>query len=253
MMCIRYGAGAILAAVTLIAMVPVYAQQSPPDSAAPRSGNARAQSVQQITETLRQKSGLTVLATSDLVRQSIVPHDSLEGVTTDSLETYLDGLVRRVPMASWAKVYLPSPAASGRRYTGDAVAQLVMAQAGVFGRPTKAPPGTVDIMGKRMTTAEAEPYIKGLGLEPCYVLYSRQTLTGQRMGSPNMPASPGGSGGDQITNALLKQLGVSNMKDIPSGEYTVPFTGPDGATRNAHVSVTNADGRMRIAVSVGQD
>jgi hypothetical protein len=175
-------------------------------------------------------------------------------VTADTLEGYLDTLLRRLssaaPGATWAKVFLP--AASGHRYSGDALAQYALAQIALFGRPATRPEaGTVVLLGKPLTSAEAGSYVQGLGLEPYYVLFRRGASAGTPLmvGGPGGPGTPGGAR-DPITAALLQQLGANNIRDVPSGDYVVSVPGPDGVERKAQVTVTNANGSVSIRVVV---
>jgi hypothetical protein len=101
------------------------------------------------------------------------------------------------------------------------------------------------LLGKQMTAAEADPYIRGLGLEPYYVILSRNVLMGQ-----TLPVPTGSQTRDPVTDALLKQLGVASVRDIPSGDYVVPIQDANGTTRTAHVKVSNVGGRTRISVSI---
>lgn len=208
--------------------------------------SARQQSVQRIADKLSQEAGVKILVVSALSQQLALAPES--PANTENLEGLLDSLVRRVEEATWAKVYLPTPT-SGRRYTADAVAQFAQAQTGLFGRQVKAEPGTLELLGKRMTQAEAQPFIKGLGLEPYYVLISRRAMLGPLAGGMAMPA--GGANGNAVMDSLMKQLGVSNPKDIPTGDYEVTIPGPDGTPQKARISVKNGDGSMSIGVRIG--
>src|SRR5262249_9434399 len=51
-----YCAGAFLAAASLMLIAPAHAQEPPSDPGAPRSGQARQQSIKQITDRLRDKT-----------------------------------------------------------------------------------------------------------------------------------------------------------------------------------------------------
>lgn len=229
----------------VLGATPVFAQEAPAAPATPR--NQRQQSVQRVADKLSQESGAKILVSSALSQQLVVAPDTV--ATAESLEGILDTLVRRVPESTWAKVYLPAPA-NGRRYTADAVAQFAQAQTGLFGRQVKAEPGTIELLGKRMSSSEAQPYIKGLGLEPYYVLISRRPAIGQLAGG--IPGFGTGAGNaNPVMDNLMKQLGVSNPKDIPTGDYEVTIPGPDGTPQKAHVSVKNGDGSMSIGVRIG--
>jgi hypothetical protein len=107
----------------------------------------------------------------------------------------------------------------------------------LLGRPA---PNTVHIQGKVLSAAEAEPVIRQFGLEPVYVLTNRQ------MGAPAAPAS----GSASVTDTLMKQLGVTDVRGIPDGTYTVSVPGPNGALQDATVEVDNFEGGRRVRVKM---
>lgn len=219
---------------------PVLAQQEEkPATSTARA--ARTQSVVKVAERLTSEAGVKVLVASSLLQAQVVAPETV--ATVENLEGLLDSLVRRLPEAAWTRVYL-APPPTGKRYSPDAVAQYAQAQQGLLGRPARLEPGVIEIAGKRITPAEA----KTLGLEPYYVLTSRRPM-GLFASGPAGPA--GGINGSEIMGNLLKQLGVSDPKDIPSGTYDVTVPGPDGNPLKAQVTVQNGDGNTSIAVRIG--
>jgi len=220
-----------------IAAAPSLAQQEEKPSARA----SRTQSIVKVAEKLAAEAGVKVLVSSALLQAQVVAPE--QAATAENLESLLDTLVRRLPEAGWTRVYL-APPPTGKRYSADAVAQYAQAQQGLLGRPARLEPGVVEVAGKRMTAAEA----KGLGLEPYYVLTSRRPL-GLFAGGP--AGAAGGVNGGEIMGSLLKQLGVSDPKDIPSGTYDVTIPGPDGNPLKAQVTVNNGDGNTSIAIRVG--
>jgi len=235
--------------LVLMTSVAAQAQETPPPPANdPSLSHARPASprnVQAIVNQLGRETGAHILVTSDLAEEIATPPSS--AVTVGTLEESLTALVRGIPLTTWAKAYLPAPA-SGRRYTGDALAQFAAAETALFGRQEKPVPGTIVLLGKRMSAAEAEPYIEGLKLEPYYVILRRRALTSPLLENPaaSRPRDP-------VTEALLKQLGLTDAREIPSGDYVVPVVGPDGTARTAHVKVTNAQGQRRFEVYLTQE
>jgi hypothetical protein len=208
-----------------------------PGSKSPSRG-ARQETVRQIVDRISQSARFRIVADSALSRQQLTaPEDA---VTRDTLEDYLTRLARRLPAGtSWMKVYLP-PATENRRFSPDAIAQLARAQTELLGRPT---PNTVQIQGKVLSQAEADPIIRTLGLEPVYVLTNRQASA--------FPGGLGGGNSNAMMDALTKQLGVASVTEIPSGTYNVTVPGANGSPMQATVEVENVDGKRRISVRMG--
>ena len=50
----------------------------------------------------------------------------------------------------------------------------------------------------------------------------------------------------------MKQLGVTDLKNVPSGSYKVQLPGPDGNPVTADVRVNNDGGNTSISVRIGQ-
>jgi hypothetical protein len=207
------------------------------------NGGGRQQTLKAITERVSKETGLRVLADSNLGRQQVLMSET--AATPETLEDYLTRLTRRLPNGSvWLKIYLPA----STELRADAVAEMARAQVSLLGRPA---PNTVQIQGKILTAAEADPIIKTLGLQPVYVLTSK---TGAPVLGSNVLAATGFAGGgtsSPVMEALMKQLGVSNVKDIPSGNYQVKLPGPDGTPMDATVNVENGDGTMKIGIRMG--
>lgn len=198
--------------------------------------------VQQISD----ETGVLVLADSTVSTQETMP--LTEPTTAATLEATLDALVKKLPRGTvWAKVYLPVPE-PGRRYTGDAVVAMVQAQKGLVGRKPDAQPNTVEILGRQYPEADAQAAIRALNLAPVYVL-TNPTAPG-RAGLART-SGPGGVNGNDMMNSLMKQLGVTSARDIPSGTYKVPITLPDGSTAAARVNVQNDGNGTRVSVEVG--
>lgn len=231
----------MLAASSLSAYaLPARAQEASTGGNSPHV--ARQETVKLIVDRIRKEAGVAVMADSFLDRQVVTPPDT--AVTRDTLEEYLTRLTRRLPAGTvWIKLYLP-PATEGHRYIPDAVAQLASAQIGLLGRPA---PDTVQIQGKTLSVAEAAPLIRALGLEPVYVLTSKQ-----RMAASSASAGAGSFTADSsaVMDALTKQLGVSRVNDIPSGTYKVTVPGANGEMVNATINVENNGGQMRVGVQM---
>jgi hypothetical protein len=235
---------------TLIALLalasPVLAQNGLTDSQAQRPQRTVSDTLRRIADS----SGITVLAESSLSEKSVEP--LAQKATKDNIESVLNGLVKQLPRTVWAKVMLPKPEA-GKRYNPDAVAQYVRAQASLFGKVGASEAGTVEIIGRRLPAADAEPVVQRLKLVPYYVLINTDSVASRISsaleGVPQLQFG-GGKGGDMM-GALLKQLGVASPDQIPSGTYTVQIPGPDGNPTNAKVSVRNEGGSLSIGVAIG--
>ncbi len=235
---------------TLIALLalasPVLAQNGLTDSRAQRPQRTVSDTLRRIADS----SGITVLAESSLAEKSVEP--LAQKATKDNIESVLNGLVKQLPRTVWAKVMLPKPEA-GKRYNPDAVAQYVRAQASLFGKVGASEAGTVEIIGRRLPAADAEPVVQRLKLVPYYVLINTDSVASRISsaleGVPQLQFG-GGKGGDMM-GALLKQLGVASPDQIPSGTYTVQIPGPDGNPTNAKVSVRNEGGSLSIGMAIG--
>lgn len=226
-----------------------YAQQTPTaqESTPGTTPTARArgqESLRQITTQLSQATGVRIVADTNLSRQQVTAPQGT--VTKDELDDYLTRLARRVsPEVMLLKIYLPT--SESGHFTPDAIAQAARAQMELVGR---AAPNTVQIQGKVLSSTDAEPLIRTLGLEPVYVLTTRQA-------PPSGSFVPGASGlavtADNIVEGLTKQLGVSKVSEVPSGTYKVNLPGPDGVLREATIEVENTAGSTKIHVMQGSN
>lgn len=239
--------GLAFGVLLLVLTAPAYAQQPPATPDAPAtSRKASPKTVRSIVQKMSEDAGITVLADSTIATAQVVAPDGETNAT--NLEDQLDRLVKRLPAGTkWAKVFLPAPE-NGKRYTPDAVTQFVRAQAGLFGKAGESRPGTIEILGRKLLEADAEAYIKGLNLIPVYVLSNLNATPARVMGATGVGLD---KGANPIMDALLKQLGASSPRDIPTGNYRVPYTLPDGRVVDANVHVVNEGGAMKIAVEVG--
>jgi len=232
--------------VSPVLVSPVLAQDGLTDSQARRPQRTLAETLRRIADS----SGITVLAESSLAEKSVEPLG--QKASKANIEDLLNGLVKQLPKTVWAKVMLPKPEA-GKRYNPDAVAQYVRAQASLFGKAGVSEAGTVEIIGRRLAAADAEPVVQRLKLVPYYVLINTDSVSSRISsaleGVPQLQFG-GGNGGDMM-GALLKQLGVSSPDQIPSGTYNVQIPGPDGNPTNAQVTVRNEGGSLSIGVSIG--
>lgn len=206
-----------------------------------------AEPVRKVVERMAEESHILVLADSTVAGLTVPPLDT--AATPETVEEQLGRIARRLPPGTVVhKLYLPKPA-EGKRYSADAVAQLAKAQVALYGRPS---PKMVFIQGKSLTPSEAEPLIQSLGLQVVFV------LTGPSSGSlaattSGLPTGITAAGSSPVMDALLKQLGVSNPRDIPSGTYKVQIPTESGGVQDATVEVENGDGKMRIGIRIGND
>ena len=234
-----------LAAGFIALLAPAMAAPQAPDASA-SARKTRLQPVKSIVQKMSEDAGITVLADSTIATVQVMTPDG--ETTAANLEDRLDRLVKRLPAGTkWAKVFLPAPE-NGRRYTPDAVTQFVRAQATLFGKAGESKVGTVEILGRKLADAEAEAYVKGLNLIPVYVLSNLSAQSARVIGGP---AAAGEKGSNPIMDALFKQLSVSSPREIPTGNYRVPYTLPDGRVVDANVHVVNEGGAMKISVEVG--
>lgn len=170
---LRSAAGA---AVAMVISAPVYApliaaQAQPPatDPAPPATADTNVQKLMLTTvvSQMKRESGVTVLLDRSVPAQDVAP---LGGTTTvDNLEDQLSALTKALPKGTvWAKVNLPD---KGRTYSGDAVADYVIAQASLFGGAGAATPaGTIEVMGQKISGDKAQTVSDALALKPVYVL-----------------------------------------------------------------------------------
>lgn len=203
--------------------------------------------IKEVTTALGKGAGVEVLIDSTLVGERTSFKDT--EVTPANLEAALDKLVKTLPQGTaWAKAYLPEPPA-GKKYNGDALAQYVLAQAGLFGKAGSSEPGKVELLGKQVPADEAQPMLAGLKLRPYYVI-SR----GRRpMMASGFPGGPGGPfGGVNVMDLLMKQLNLTSIDQLQPGSYKVSLPGPDGNMRDAEVTVDGGDGARRVMVRMGE-
>lgn len=233
--------------IALLALAPAALAQGGLDQT--QAGRAQ-RSLSAVLQRVADASGVQVLAESSLADKVVAPLE--QRATKENIETILNGLVKQLPRSVWAKVMLPKPEV-GKRYNPDSVAQYVRAQASLFGKAGTSEPGTVELIGKRIPAADAEPMVQRLKLVPYYVLINTDSVASKISsaleGVPQLQFG-GGKGGDMM-GALLKQLGVSSPDQIPSGTYNVQVPGPDGTPTNAKVTVRNEGGSLSIGVSIG--
>ncbi len=246
---------AVLAAAFALA-TPTFAQDTPatPSQPARPVGQGVAKEGRPLADVLRKMSdttGIPLLAEGFLGRMPVGAGD--RRATKENVEDLLDALVAQLPKAVWAKVMLPKPA-EGKKYTGDAAARYVRAQAALFGKVGASEAGMVEILGKRIATDRADVHVKGLGLVPYYVILSSNP-EGARIadvlgaGLPQLGSV--GAAVPDIMGPLLKQLGVSSPNEIPTGSYKVTVPGPDGNPVEAKIEVRNEGGGLSIGVSIG--
>ena len=236
---------ALLASALLLAPTLASAQQAP---ATERQRPEREVAVSVIVRQLGTDSGQNVLVDSSLA--ALKAPALTKATTKDNLEEQLDALVRKLPDgAAWAKLYLPKPQ-EGKRYAADNLSRYALAQASLFGgKVGSSKPGMVEVMGRLMPQAEATPLVQKLDLQAFYIL-SNPRKPMMAFGGPGGGAgSP--FGGANISDLLMKQLGVSDLKDVPSGSYKVQLPGPDGNPVTADVKVNNEGGNTSIAVRIG--
>lgn len=226
--------------------LPALAQQPPAASKPADRSGAALQKLSIVVQKLTEETGIAVLADSSVVGVAV---PAPAGPTTaENLEDRLDALVKQMPRGSaWAKVWLPAPE-KGRRYSPDAVSQYVRAQASLFGKAGVSQAGMVEILGRKMAEPAAAPHVKGLGLVPYYVL-TNANASANRLASLGGPGSAPGS--NPVMDGLMKQLGVSSPREIPTGTYKVTIPGPDGNPVDARIHVENDGSTMKIGVEVG--
>jgi|GEM_PF-1909118 hypothetical protein len=130
--------------------------------------NARQKTVGEIVRSISRAAGVDVVADSS-VASRLAPAPT-EPTTPQNYEQQVADLVKSLGSgATWAKLYLPTPAA-GRGYNGDDVAAFALAQAKLFGRVGDTPAGQVEILGQTLPAEQAAPHIAGLNLKPVYLV-----------------------------------------------------------------------------------
>jgi hypothetical protein len=242
---IFWGAMALSFCLTSAAL----AQTTSTAPAAPTSvRQATGKPIKEVVQALGKAAGVAVLIDSSLLAERTTFKET--DVTAATLEAALDKLVKTLPQGTaWAKAYLPEPPA-GKKYTGDALAQYVMAQAGLFGKAGASQPGKIELLGQQVPSEEAQPMLSSLKLKPYYVL-SRGRRPMLASGDPGEMMKRFG-GGTNVIDLLMKQLNVSGIDQIQPGNYKVTLPGPDGTPVNADVVVEGDDGQKRVMVRMGE-
>ena len=145
------------------------AQASAPPPAADATARTAARPVSTVVGEIAQATQMTVLADKSVASKNVTV--STQAVSAATLENELTLLVRRIgPGTQWVKLMLPQQA-GGRVYKGDDVADYALAQAKLFGNVGAATsPGVVEIMGQKVSDAQATPVVSTLNLKPVYVV-----------------------------------------------------------------------------------
>ena len=202
----------VCAAALVAAPLSVRAQTSAPTKAAPAanaSGNARdSRPVEAVLNDLTRDTQISVIADSSVAPQVIFAPS--ETVTADTLEPALTNITRRLARGTqWVKLMLPE-LPSKRAYKGDDVADYALAQARLFGNVGAPPPaGKVEIMGQKVTNAEAAPVVSALNLKPVYVIINPSA----RASGAGMPAGNWGkmTPDQQKSYAMQQAQAFKNM------------------------------------------
>ncbi len=245
MVSMRIYRGALLLGLSILGGAAL-AQTTPPPIK-----QAAGKPVREIVAALGKASGVAVLIDSSLLAEKTTFKET--EVTPETLEAVLDRLVKTLPQGTaWAKAYLPEPPV-GKKYTGDAVAQFILAQATLFGKAGASEPGKIELLGKALPTEQLQPLMADLKLKPYYVLRNSQRPKFVA-GMPGMGGAVmdrlGGPGG--FMGALLKQLNVSSIDQVQPGTYKVSLPGPDGTPMNAEVTVEGDESQRRVMVHMGE-
>lgn len=161
----------------LIGATGAWAQDAPPPiaegaaTAAPAPGRATKRPVSFYVEKWGKATGATVLADTATSKQVLAMPTTFDDVTGETLEPALTALMKRLPTGTtWAKIYLPA----GRSLNADAVAEYALAQAHLFGgvgMPT--PPGTIEVMGRKVSGEKADAVAAALELRPVYIVLNQ--------------------------------------------------------------------------------
>lgn len=149
------------------------AQDPPPQPPAAAPGNSTPQDgrtvpIATVLTSMTRGSGITVVADRSIMGEQ-VPMPSVQ-VTAENLEDSIATLVKSLPSGTvWAKLYLPLP--RGGRFDGDAVADYALAQVKLYGNiGGTTSPGTIEVMGQKVSPDRAEAVITALNLKPVYIL-----------------------------------------------------------------------------------
>jgi hypothetical protein len=119
------------------------------------------------------RAGVTILCDTAMTRERIALPSADTQISVTNVEEILGRIVKTLPGASFAKLYLPPPP-KGKSLKGDQVIAFALAQAQLYG-PVGAlpPPGEVEIFSQRLPEQKAKDVIAALGLKPVYVVMLR--------------------------------------------------------------------------------
>jgi hypothetical protein len=153
------------------------AQEVPADPpAATSSSRAVKRTVTSYTEKWAKDTGATILVDASTSKQMVTLPATVEEATGETLEAGLTSLIKRLPPGTtWAKLYLPA----GRSLNADAVADYAVAQAHLFGGvglPT--PPGTIEVLGQKVSGDKAEGVSTALNLRTVYIVLNQNRSAG---------------------------------------------------------------------------
>lgn len=196
----------------MVTTPPAYAQAAG-EAPAGQNTNVRQQTLSQFLPRMSRAAGVTILADSTVGGLQItLPADT---TTPQNFEDQIATIVKGLPSGTtWAKLYLPEPK-NRRPYSGDDVAAYAVAQSKLFG-PVGAS-NEVEIMGQKIPADRADAFVKGLNLQPYYVI-TNPNARGQ-IGSvdPQQWAQMSPEDRQRAVNQAATQL--ANMDPQARGEY----------------------------------
>lgn len=159
----------VLAGASLLAAVWCAGVAYAPPSVAQNAPASRAgtRPAPDVLARLAQAASVLVVADSTVTERVPLPASA---ATPETIEQQIAEVVKALPEgATWTKLYLPTPA-DGRAWRGDDVSAYLRAQAALFGRAGRAPDGTVEIWGQRLSAEKAKQTIADLNLKPVYLV-----------------------------------------------------------------------------------
>lgn len=219
---------------------------SPSDATRPaRQSAPGTKPVADVVSRMSRESGFAVLTDSTL-KVSVPPLKI--ATTAANVEIQIKALVKTLPPGTiWGKLYLPEPRPN-RPYKGDDVAGFAYASGQLFG-PVGAPEpaDTVEVMGRRLPTAEAKELIVKLKLQPVYLLSNPKLgrngfLVQGPDGGPAIAVTPDTAAATalSVVPGSVTRVEMGYEKGLPVYQFDVQ--GADG--RKYEVRVDGSSGRV---------
>lgn len=180
MMPYRRALPTILAALTVAALATPQRVAAQDEESPNPSPTARLRTIDYVVNTMSRNVRQAILIDSVLAGK-LAPLPSAP-TTVENFESQLDSLAKSLgPGVTWEKVYLPA-LPSGRVYRADDLAEFLLAQARLFGKPTRPAQGWIEVLGKKLSEQQSDAVVTSLNLRPHYILTNLTARLARRDG-----------------------------------------------------------------------